>query len=538
MDDDAIAGGGVATTDDGLAQALSDALTVYAADAPLSEACAPLISLVEALCPPWAAGLVQIHGGAAGLGRFDNSFVCDPGLSARAAEHVRAAITPETALGPPHELVFDTIAVPDAPRVALARLLISDDHAVGVLVLVWRGEGSQGGLPEVTPTLQIVGRLLALMLEDRQAISALSQREAVLRSVLETAPDAIIRIDSSGVICGFNRAAERVFGYSAHEAVDQPVSLLMKPDHAARHQGFIDQYLRTGKRRMDTARRRFPAVGKDGVELTIELAIGDLTVQGERQFIGVIRDVTALLREEERQSHLNQTIEHAAQLSALGEMAATIAHEVNQPLTAIANFLDAAANLTGSAAVADQARLTDYIGQARDQARIGGDIIKRVRRLTMRRAPEREDLDLNAVTRDVIGYLERLAKAEGATLRMELGDPSPHVHADRVQVQQVIANLVRNAIDAVAGAPTRVVTVGTLSAPQGGELRISDTGPGVPSDKRDVIFESFFTTRADGVGLGLSVSRSIMEAHGGSLTVGDAEGGGACFRAFLPMAAP
>ncbi len=518
------------------AEAFARSLSAYVADAPLETAAIPLVELAQILSPGWTVGLFHLRPFAS-LSKAE--FICGPDLAMPLITEIERALSAVETEPAPHELVFERFEsnqLSAKTKIAIAKLLVSDDHAIGVLAFVWNEPEQISALPAATSTLQTVARAMTLMMEDRLSLVALVQREAVLSAILDMAPDPIIRIAQDGTIASFNRSAESVFGYTSHEVIDQPITILMTPDHAAQHQNYIDRYLATGERRLENWRRRFPAVRKDGGQIFVELAVSDIVVDGGPQFIGIVRDVSERVKEEKRQERQRWAIQHAAQLSALGEMAASIAHEVNQPLTAISNYLDAAISIAETPCESDRARLVHFIGRARDQAKFGADIIRRAQRLTSPSMPARSMINLNDAVKDVLSYMSTFAEDHDVAISADFDAHLPLAYADPLQIQQVVANLVRNAIDAVANCERRTIHVQSVYTGDAIEIQVDDSGAGVPAEERDAIFEPFYTTRSCGTGLGLAISKSIVHAHGGNLSIEDNDGGGARFRLRLPVA--
>ncbi len=520
-----------------LVDALSATLARYAQDSPVDEAARPLLDYVASRHPGFCVVLMwPAHH------THDLEIAGGDVLDESERDRVLAAVRAWWRRPVRHALQFDPLDLePGARQGHIAGLHITDDHRSGALALLPGANGPALDAPFSDPALQTATRVLALLLQQRAASAALVQERAVLRSILDMAPDAIVQIDLEGTIKTFNRAAERIFGYAASEAIDQPVSLLMTEADAPHHQGYVHRYVTSGERRLENWRRRFTARCRNGATLPVEIAVGDVNLLGERAFIGVIRDVSDRIRDEERQDSLRTALEHATQLSALGEMAATIAHEVNQPLTAVGNYLDAALTMLDSGAAPEAVRAT--LKKARVQARSGGEIVRRVRRLTTRREPERSVTDINEAVDEALGYLEKVAAANGVTLHRAYADPAPVANVDRIQFQQVVANVVRNAIQATKGRQDASVTVRTQT--DSGSLRVSvlDTGPGLAPEARERVFQSFVTGSKDGVGLGLAISRTIVNAHGGAIWADDNQvggpgggpGGGAAFHITLPL---
>jgi len=358
---------------------------------------------------------------------------------------------------------------------------------------------------------------------------------ALLRSMIETAPDALVTIGPSGAIESFSPAAERMFGYAAAEVIGRNVRLLMPEPYRSEHDGYLARYLATGERHIIGIGRTVTAAHASGRTFPIELAVGEVRVEGALVFTGFIRDISTRVAAEARARTLQADLSHVGRLSAMGEIASTIVHELNQPLTAIANFGEAARRLVEAGDTSGRA--ATYIEKAVAQAHRASDMIRRLRAFVARGSDERESIVVNEVVREAAGLAIVGAADRRIDTRFELAEGLAEVVADRIQVQQVVVNLIRNGIDAMleAGTPAPALVVAT--ARDGGAVRVSvtDNGPGVLAGTE--VFAPFVTTKAEGMGIGLSVSRSIVEAHGGRIWTEPAPGGGAVFAFTLPLTA-
>lgn len=242
--------------------------------------------------------------------------------------------------------------------------------------------------------------------------------------------------------------------------------------------------------------------------------------------------------EEQSRQHLQQ-LAHVARISALGEMASAIAHEINQPLTAILSYTQASQRLL-AAEQHDRQELQHAMERAAAQAQRAGEIIRRVRSFVAKEENETLAVDVNYLVTEVVGLARPEARQCGIQLRLDLTPDLPQVRADAIQIQQVVLNLVRNGLDAINshGAEDRVLTVSTMvDADTMVVVTVRDSGPGVELETAQRIFDPFFTTKPNGMGIGLVISRSIAEVHGGSLTLVNPGGSGAEFRLALPRAA-
>ena len=373
---------------------------------------------------------------------------------------------------------------------------------------------------------------------DRKA-AELAQREGELRllSILDTVPDAIVVIDALGIIQSFSPAAERLFGYASVEVVGHNVKALMPTPYREAHDGYIERYLRTGERRIIGIGRVVTGRRKDGETFPMELQVGEFTFAGAHYFTGFVRDLTERQEAERRIQDLQAELLHASRLSVMGQMALTMAHELNQPLTAVTNYLEAGRQLLATGTGSPE-RLNEMMEKAIAQAQRAGDVIRRLRGFVSKGETERRIQNLNQLVEEALALALVGARQRGVRASLELDHTLPPVLVDHVQVQQVVLNLVRNAVEAMEQVERRELTVGTRAIPEQGmaEVIVADTGPGIAPELADCLFQPFVTTKATGMGLGLSICREIVEAHHGRLTTAPVPSGGTVFRVTLPIA--
>ncbi|HET8696397.1 MAG TPA: PAS domain S-box protein, partial [Gammaproteobacteria bacterium] len=357
-----------------------------------------------------------------------------------------------------------------------------------------------------------------------------------LRALLDAAVDAIVVIDAAGSIATFNRAAELLFGYCAADVIGKPVSVLMPEPHASNHQRYVDHYLETGEARIIGIGREVLARRANGELFPISLSVGEARDERGRRFVGIIRDLSGQRAEQLRARELEARLAHVGRFNLMGEMAAGIAHEINQPLSAIATYAQAASRILER----EQPSMTKLIEVCRkidEQARRAGAVIDNLRKFIRQRKIDTHPLDVNRTIVDVVKLMEADARAEGIALTMDLAADLPRVSADTVQLQQVLLNLTRNAVDAIRSGVRKEpgISIGTRRGSRGGvEISVTDCGPGVARRLGEEIFHPFVTTKADGLGVGLAVSRTIVQSYGGKLTYRDNPEGGAIFEVDLP----
>jgi two-component system sensor kinase FixL len=402
--------------------------------------------------------------------------------------------------------------------------------------------GSASGwssLPEVVSSLAFVSvgiglawfgdRLKRSRREAEERTLDLTARQAHLSSILDTVPDAMIVIDEHGIMSSFSKAAERLFGYKAEEAIGRNVKMLMPEPYRGGHDGYIGRYLATGERRIIGIGRVVVGERKDGSTFPMELSVGEMHSNRQRFFTGFVRDLSERQVTEARLQELQSELVHISRLTAMGEMASTLAHEINQPLSAIANYLKGSRRLLEGNEAAAPVR--DAMDKATEQALRAGEIIRRLRDFVSRGETERRAENLPKLIEEASALALVGAKEHDVRVRFIFDPEADAVLADRVQIQQVLLNLMRNAIEAMAVSPKRELTLTT--APRDGgmvEIAVADTGPGLAEEVARQLFQPFVTTKRHGMGVGLSISRTIVDAHGGKIWAEPGDSGGTVFR--------
>jgi two-component system, LuxR family, sensor kinase FixL len=384
------------------------------------------------------------------------------------------------------------------------------------------------------------GHLNGIMIDiddQKQTEEALRTSEGHLRSILETIPDAMIVIDGGGIMQSFSRAAERQFGYTEREAIGQNVSILMPQPDRSRHDGYLARYRSTGERHIIGIGRIVTGQRKDGTTFPMHLSIGEMQSGGAPYFTGFIHDLTEHQQTQARLQELQSELVHVSRLSAMGEMASALAHELNQPLTAISNYMKGSRRLLTASTDPNIAKIESALDRAAEQAIRAGQIIRRLRDFVARRESEKRVERLSKLIEEAGALGLTGAREQGVQLRFNLDPRHDEVLVDRVQIQQVLVNLFRNALDAMAQSSRRELTASnTPVADDMIEIAVSDTGSGFGEGVAQSLFQTFFTTKETGMGVGLSISRSIIEAHGGRMWAEANASGGATFRFTLPAA--
>jgi two-component system sensor kinase FixL len=365
-----------------------------------------------------------------------------------------------------------------------------------------------------------------------RTMADLQAREAHLSSILDAVPSAVIVIDETGKIRSFSKAAERLFGYQAAEVLDRNVKMLMPSPYRGAHDQYLARYLTTGERRMIGIGRVVVGERKDGSTFPMELSVAEMPPGKQRLFTGFVRDLTERRQSEVRLQELRTELMHISRLTAMGEMASALAHELNQPLSAIANYLQGSRMLIARWHEPESVRLKNALDQATDQALRAGDIIRRLRDFVARGEAETHVENLPRIVEEATA-LALVGTDHRVLVRAELGPGAESVLVDKVQIQQVLLNLMRNAIEAMAESESvsRELRISTRLGEEGMvEISVADTGPGISPSVAEQLFQPFVTTKRHGMGVGLSISRTIVEAHGGRLWAEPNPDGGAIFR--------
>jgi two-component system sensor kinase FixL len=358
-----------------------------------------------------------------------------------------------------------------------------------------------------------------------------ARREAHLESILATIPDAMIVIDERGIIQSFSSAAERLFGHKPQDVIGQNIRMMMPSPYRESHDGYLKRYLTTGDKRIIGIGRVVVGERKDGSTFPMELSVGEMKSNNKRYFTGFIRDLSERQRTEARLQELQSELVHISRLTAMGEMASALAHELNQPLSAIANYLKGSRRLLEARSDDDAGVIRDALDKAAEQSLRAGQIIRRLRDFVARGESERRVESVRKLVEEASALALVGAKERGVHVRFFFDPSRDFVLADRVQIQQVILNLIRNAIEAMENSDRIEMTLSTAPADDGMlAIEVADTGSGVAPEIQAHLFQPFVTSKPTGMGVGLSICRTIVEGHGGQISVRPNPGGGSVFR--------
>jgi two-component system, LuxR family, sensor kinase FixL len=395
---------------------------------------------------------------------------------------------------------------------------------------------TEGGLMVMASIIDITERKASEL-----ALSESEHRARSLAAIVESSGDAIISLSLDGRVATWNKSAEHMFGYTAAEMIGQPIVHLAAPGYEAemleiadriRHGGRIDHY--------ETRRRH-----KDGSIFDVSLTESPIYGSGG-QLIGiskVLRDITAaktaeaaLTESQARLQELNIELLHVARLSAMGQMAAMVTHELNQPLTAITSYMDTAALLLGRGGEVPISRLNGLLERAGQQASRAGNIIERLRGFMSRGDTDKRIESVSPLLRETAELVLMGIKQKGIGIDLQPDLPDVKILADKVQIQQVLLNLLRNAAEAVAEQEDRQISLVAEAREDSVHISVIDNGPGLPKEVQAKLFQPFVSTKRNGMGVGLSICHTIIGAHDGSIRAEPNSGGGTIFRITLPVA--
>jgi PAS domain S-box-containing protein len=357
-------------------------------------------------------------------------------------------------------------------------------------------------------------------------------RRDELRLILETALDAVVVMKPDGVVADWNDRAVGVFGWSREEAVGQIMADLIIPErYREAHRNGLRRYLESGKGEVVGRRIEVSGLRKNGEEFPLELSIAPIQDRENILFVGFVRDITELHALRLARAELAGVTRRMA----MGEMAASIAHEIKQPLAAIVTNGNAGLRWLSNA-TPDIEKACAVLKRIVNDTHRASEVIDSIRLMFKNEGQAKTPQDLNELIREALTLVRVEVENQRVSICTELSAELPQVPANQVQLRQVIVNLVMNAIDAMSTVNrARVLRIKTETRKLNGVMiTVEDSGTGIDPQNLDRIFDAFFTTKSHGMGMGLSICRSIIESHDGHLSAAPAEPYGSIFQVSLP----
>lgn len=381
----------------------------------------------------------------------------------------------------------------------------------------------------------ILEGFLSDITDRRRAELSLIQEKAYSESIVAAAIDAVITVGASGKVETFNPAAQTKFGYTKQEMEGRDFSQLIPEPYKKEYGDLVADYQQTGELPARFERREVSGKHRDGSEFPVQLSVSKMQHQTERKLVCLVRDISTRVAAEQEVRDLREKLAHVDRLTMLGEMATGIAHEINQPLTAISLFSQAGKRLL---VAGKKDRLSDILDKLSEHALRAGAIVERMQMMTEQHVSSFETVVCNTLVEEVIALAQADGRIRGIVIDFELADGLPLVSVDRVQIQQVVLNLLRNGMQAMQTVNCErgdSISLQTrLNQRNEIEVSVRDSGGGVSKEAAGKIFTPFSTTRESGMGIGLSISRAIILAHGGEINFYNNDGGGATFYFTLP----
>ena len=352
--------------------------------------------------------------------------------------------------------------------------------------------------------------------------------ETTLNALLDAAVESIIQINKRGIIQLVNKATLQLFGYSANELIGQSINMLMPASEAQQHDHYLSQYQKTGKKSIIGIGRKVKGLTKDQTTIPVALSVGEIIIEGKNQgYIGILRDLREEQALEEALKYQANTLAEASRINSLGELAAGIAHELNQPLAALTNYsqalkrlyLQSHQNKTQQQATPAEKTLEKLLENIEQQALRASEILARQRNFSRKAPFEIQTISLHQLIRETLTFIDADPRFTKANIQTIHGELNPQLRLDPIQIQQVLLNLFRNALDATESlqSPEIILQVKKSSAYNTICIEIHDNGSGVPEAIKATLFHPFQSTKDHGIGIGLCISESILKAHGSSL---------------------
>ena len=359
--------------------------------------------------------------------------------------------------------------------------------------------------------------------------------DSLFHALVATAVDGIMVIDEESNVLFYNAACEKLFAYGSDEVLGRNVKMLMPAPYRAEHDAYVARYLSTGERHIIGIGREVVGQRKDGSTFPMYLSVGEGRLDGRRIFVGIVHDISDRNAREKRIQDLQSELLHVTRMTAMGQMSSALAHELNQPLTAILSYANAASKMAGMPDIAPS-ELKETLAKLAEQTTRAGEIIRRLRGFVEKREPNRTRENLNKLVDESVRLGLVGVRDAGVQVRVQLDPEVSDAIIDRIEIQQVLVNLMRNAVEAMQGSPRRELVVSTNRDNEDFvSVSVSDTGPGLAPEVAKRLFQPFVSTKAQGMGMGLNICRTIIEAHGGRLWADSGPGGGATFRFRVPV---
>jgi len=361
----------------------------------------------------------------------------------------------------------------------------------------------------------------------------LIEREAKLNSIFNASVEGIITINVSNIIVSANAAVETIFGYQPEELINRNISKLMPlSTRTMKDYNFADALKPVSQI------QEIEGLHKNGSVVPLDLSTAEYAIDNEHFFTHIVRDISSRKHQEQKESKHLMELAHVTRLGLMGEMASGIAHEVNQPLSAISSYTQVSLNLI-NAELPDLVKLAEILHKTQNQALRAGRIIHRMREFVKSHAQKRSTADVNKLIHDSVGLCLAEIKQNDIKLIFDLNNNLPLVHVDHIQIEQVLINLIRNSVDALKSSPEKQQRQLTISSrmviDNSIQIRVKDNGAGIDKDQQQKVLTPFYTTKADGMGMGLSITRSLIEAHDGTLHFNSQPGKGTTFYFTLPI---
>jgi PAS domain S-box-containing protein len=426
------------------------------------------------------------------------------------------------------------------PRSILCLPLLKQTGLIGVIYLE-SSLTSSALAPARIAVIKLLATEAAMSLENLHLYSDLQERDTKTRRIIDSALDAVLSIDERGNVTEWNAQAETMFGWKRDQAVGRTLSELFIPErYRDAHEKGLKHFLSTGEGPLLNRRIEITAVHRDGPEFPVEVSIAPYQIDGNWEFSGFVRDITEKKAAEastRRHREMEMELAHANRVATMGQLSASIAHEVNQPIGAAVTNAHAALRWLGATPPnMDEVHLA--LSRIVTNGNRATDVLSRIRAFIKKAPPRKDSLDVNQAVLEVVALTRSEAKKNKVTVQIQLAEGLPVVQADRVQLQQVLLNLIINAIEAMSAsnaASRRLLISSANSESSDVSVEVQDSGPGFPEASAEQIFQAFYTTKPDGLGMGLSICRSIVEAHGGQLRAAAGHPTGAIFTFTLPI---